>query len=79
MRGKECDTDRPVVLKTGGQEQMTPESLERLKHEYQIMQQADSSHVVRALGETMIGGRYYLVEEYCPGVTLSRMLKQGAL
>ena len=49
MRGKECDTDRPVVLKTGGQEQMTPESLERLKHEYQIMQQADSSHVVRAL------------------------------
>ena len=79
MRGKECDTDRPVVLKTGGQEQMTPESMERLKHEYQVMQQVDSSHVVKALGETTIGGRYYLVEEYCPGVTLSRMLKQGAL
>ena len=27
----------------------------------------------------MIDGRYYLAEEYYPGITLSRMLKQGAL
>ncbi len=78
VRGKECGTGRTVVLKTGGQEQMSAEAAERLKHEYQVMQQADSS----PCGESrrrgvVIDGRYYLAEEYYPGITLSRMLKAG--
>ena len=79
LRGKECGTGRTVVLKTGGQEQMSAEAAERLKHEYQVMQQADSPHAAKAVGEVVIDGRYYLAEEYYPGITLSRMLKQGAL
>ncbi|RGU95764.1 response regulator [Clostridium sp. AF15-17LB] len=79
LRGKDCSTGRTVVLKTGGQGQMPAEAVERLKHEYQVMQQADSPHVAKAVGEAEIDGRYYLVEEYYPGITLSRMLKQGAL
>ena len=79
LRGKEGSTGNRVVLKTGGQEPMTQEQTARLRREYQIMQRIDSPHVVKAFGEVTLDGRYYLVEEFCPGITLSRLLKQGAL
>ncbi|MCB6201636.1 diguanylate cyclase domain-containing protein [Extibacter muris] len=79
LRGKDGTTGNRVVLKTGGQEHMTQEATARLRQEYQIMQQIDSPHVVKALGEVTLDGRCYLVEEFCPGITLSRLLKQGAL
>ena len=34
---------------------------------------------IRDSGEITLDGRCYLVEEFCPGITLSRLLKQGAL
>lgn len=79
LRGKDGSTGNRVILKTGGQEPMTQEETARLRQEYQIMQQIESPHVVKALGEVTMDDRYYLVEEYCPGITLSRLLKQGAL
>ena len=79
LRGKDGSTGNRVVLKTGGQEPMTQEQTARLRREYQIMQRIDSPHVVKAFGEVTLDGRYYLVEEFCPGITLSRLLKQGAL
>ncbi|MDC7289159.1 diguanylate cyclase [Blautia schinkii] len=79
LRGKDGSTGSWVVLKTGGQEHMTQEAMERLRREYQIMQRVDSPHAVKALGEVTLDGRCYLVEEFCPGITLSRLLKQGAL
>lgn len=79
LRGKDGKTGNCVVLKTGGQEPMTQEEAARLRREYQIMQRIDSPHVVKALGEVTLDGRCYLVEEFCPGITLSRLLKQGAL
>ena len=79
LRGKDSGTGNRVVLKTGGQEHMTLEAAARLRREYQIMKQINSPHVVKALGEVTLDGRSYLVEEFCPGITLSRLLKQGAL
>lgn len=79
LRGKDSNTGNRVVLKTGGQEHMTQEAIARLRREYQIMQRIDSPHVVKPLGEVTLDGRCYLVEEFCPGITLSRLLKQGAL
>ena len=79
LRGKDSGTGSRVVLKTGGQEPMTQEETARLRREYQIMQRIDSPHVVKPLNETTLDGRFYLVEEFCPGITLSRLLKQGAL
>lgn len=79
LRGKDAGTGRQVVLKTGGQEHMTQEATARLRREYQIMQRIDSPHVAKALDEVTLDGRCYLVEEFCPGITLSRLLKQGAL
>lgn len=79
LRGKDNRSGSRVVLKTGGQEHMTQEAAGRLRREYQIMQRIDSPHVVKALSEVTLDGRCYLVEEFCPGITLSRLLKQGAL
>lgn len=79
LRGKDSHTGSWVVLKTGGQEHMTQEAAARLRREYQIMQRIDSPYVVKALGEVTLDERCYLVEEFCPGITLSRLLKQGAL
>ena len=79
LRGKDGGTGNWVVLKTGGQEHMTQEAAARLRREYQIMQRIDSPHAVKALSEVTLDGRCYLVEEFCPGITLSRLLKQGAL
>ena len=79
LRGKDGSTGNRVVLKTGGQEPMTQEEAARLRQEYQIMKRIDSPYVVKAFGEVTLDGRCYLVEEFCPGITLSRLLKQGAL
>lgn len=79
LRGTDCETGRNVVLKTGGQDCMAPEATERLRREFRLMQLVDSPHVVKAVGEIVLDGRYCLVEEHCPGTTLSRLLKQGPL
>lgn len=77
--GRECDTGQLVVLKTGGQDSMTPEATERLKREYCKLMMVDNPHVVRALGEVTVDGRYYLKEECCPGIVLRQMIKQGGM
>lgn len=79
LRGRECDTGQLVILKTGGQDLMTSEAAERLRREYRMMLMVDSPHVVRALGEVTVDGRFYLKEEYCPGIGLGQMIKQGGM
>ena len=77
--GWECSTGQQVILKTGGQDTMTPEAAERLRREYYMMRMVDSPHVVRALGEITLDGRYYLKEQSCPGILLRQLIKHGGM
>ena len=77
--GRECDTGQLVILKTGGQDTMTPEAAERLRREYLKLLMVNNPHIVKALGEVTLGGRYHLKEEFCPGIVLSRLIKQGGM
>ncbi len=77
--GRECDTGQLVVLKTGGQDTMTPEANERLRREYRMLRMVDNPHVVRALGEITLDGRYYLKEQCCPGIVLRQLIKRGGM
>lgn len=79
FRGWECGTGQQVILKTGGQDTMTPEAAERLRREYCMMRMVDSPHVVRALGEITLNGRYYLKEQSCPGILLRHLIKHGGM
>lgn len=77
--GRECDTGQSVILKTGGQDTVTPEAAEKLRREYRKLLKVNNPHVVRGLGEVMLGGRYYLKEEFCPGIVLRQLIKQGGM
>ena len=79
FRGWERGTGQQVILKTSGQDTMTPESAERLRREYSMMQMVDNPHVVRALGEITLDGRYYLKEQSCPGILLRQLIKHGGM
>ena len=79
FRGWECGTGQQVILKTGGQDTMTSESVERLRREYSMMQMVDNPHVVRALGEITLDGRYYLKEQDCPGILLRQLITHGGM
>ncbi|EQG68979.1 diguanylate cyclase domain protein [Clostridioides difficile DA00160] len=75
-QGLDCDTGNTIILKTGGQDYISSETVERLKHEYQVMKMVDNPHVVKTLGEVMLDGRYYLMEEFYPGTVLNQLIKQ---
>lgn len=77
--GRECDTGKSVILKTGGQDTMTPEAAEKLKCEYRKLLMVNNPHIVKGLGEVTMGGRYFLKEEFCPGIVLRQLIKQGGM
>ncbi len=69
-------TGEPVILKTINTETMSPKALAKLRNEYNILQKLKSGYVPRAIDFVKLDQTFFLVMEYCGGVSLSQYIKE---